>query len=157
MPVTGWLLDTNIVRLLAPGWNGQPKGGPDFNERVRQNADCLFLSVISVAEISAGIRKLRRAGAERSASDVDIWLDGIVAHYGERILAIDTKVAKVAGELAEEGRANRRDRRLSDILVAATARAHGHGLWTDNIKHFKPLMFGLPLLNPLEHALPGRP
>ncbi|MBX9910597.1 MAG: hypothetical protein K2Z25_18015 [Beijerinckiaceae bacterium] len=54
-----------------------------------QNADQLYLSALSVIEIKAGSEKLRGAGGERRAIDLDCWL--------ERILT----VAKIAGVLTE--------------------------------------------------------
>jgi len=76
--------------------------------------------------------------------------------YGERILPLDTEVGKIAGVLAVHARAIGRDPGLSDILIAATARAHGHGLATENTKHFERLNLGIQLLNPFEPNLPAK-
>jgi len=130
-----WLLDTNIVILLS-----RSKPGGFLSEWVREYTDSLFLSVISVVEISAGIRKLRREGEEQRASRVDIWLDNILAHYGERILAVDAKVGKLAGELADEAEEDSGDQSLPYFLIAATAQAHGHVLLTKDVRRFQPLM-----------------
>jgi predicted nucleic acid-binding protein len=148
----GWLLDTNIVSQLAPGRDGGSKAPPHLAAWLRHNSEGLFLSALSVVEITAGIHKLRRAGAERRASDLDAWFDRIVALYGDKILPLDAKVGKVAGRLADEARAGGRNPGLADILIAATAQAHGYGLATDNLKHFAPLNLAVPLFNPLDAA-----
>lgn len=145
----GWLLDTNIVSQLAPGADGRPKASPHMADWLQVHSNSLFLSAVSVVEIVVGIQKLRRAGAARRGDALDAWLERIVALYGERILPIDAKVGKVAGILVDTAVADGRHPGLADILIAATAQAHGHGLATDNQKHFAPLNMGIPLVNPL--------
>lgn len=153
--MTGWLLDTNIVSQLAPGKDGQPKAPKALSAWMLRNADTLYLSALSVVEITAGIEKLRRAGGERRAADLDRWLDRILNIYAERVLPLDAEVGKVAGVLTEDARANGRHPGLSDVLIAATAQAHGHGLMTDNLRHFEPLRLSIPLLNPLQNEIPA--
>ena len=149
----GWLLDTNIVSQLAPGRDGASKAPPHLAAWLRHNSEGLFLSALSVVEITGGIYKLRRAGADRRASDLDAWFDRIVALYGDKILPLDAKVGKVAGRLADKARAGGRNPGLADVLIAATAQAHGHGLASDNQKHFSPLNLTVPLFNPLDGTL----
>ncbi|MDP3406669.1 type II toxin-antitoxin system VapC family toxin [Bosea sp. (in: a-proteobacteria)] len=108
-----------------------------------QNADQLYLSALSVIEIKAGSEKLRGAGGERRAIDLDCWL--------ERILT----VAKIAGVLTEEARANGRHSGLSDVLIAGTTQTHERGLLTDNRRHFEPLRLSIRLFNPLQSNLPA--
>jgi hypothetical protein len=153
--VTSWLLDTNIVSQLAPDKDGRPKAPKALGEWLLRNADQLYLSALSVVEIKAGIEKLRRAGGEHRALDLDGWLDRILTMYGERILSLDADVAKIAGVLTEEARANGSHPGLSDVLIAATAQAHDHGLLTDNMRHFAPLRLSIRLLNPLQSNLPA--
>jgi predicted nucleic acid-binding protein len=112
-----------------------------------------LLSAITVVEIVAGIQKLRRAGATGRAFDLDAWLDRVVALYGERILSVDTEVAKIAGALTEQARANGQNPGLSDIVIAATAVRHRCGLMSDNLKHFEPLNLEIQVINPLEQRL----
>jgi len=152
--VTGWLLDTNILSQLAPDKNGQPKAPKELSAWMLRNADTLFLSALSVVEITAGIEKLRRAGGERAA-DLDRWLDRILNVYGERVLPLDAEVGRVAGVLTENARANGRHPGLSDVLIAATAQAHGHGLMTDNMRHFEPLRLSIRVFNPLQNKIPA--
>jgi toxin FitB len=155
--MTGWLLDTNIISQLAPTKDGAPRLERRLGEWLGANTDFLFLSAITVVEVVAGTQKLRRAGATRRASDLDAWLDRIVALYGERILPLDTEVAKVAGVLTEQARANGQNPGLSDIAIAATAVRHRCGLMTDNLKHFEPFNLEIPVVNPLEQTLSDEP
>jgi toxin FitB len=146
----GWLLDTNIISQLAPRADGSPKAPPHLSAWLKSHSDSLYLSALSVVEITAGIRKLRRVGSARRAEALDAWLGRVIALYGERILPIDARVGAVAGILADEARAIGRHPGLADVLIAATAQAHGHGLATDNQRHFAPLNLAIPLLNPLD-------
>jgi predicted nucleic acid-binding protein len=52
---------------------------------------------------------------------------------------LDVAVALAAGEMADAATAKGRDRRFADILIAATANAHGLTLVTRNIKPFEHL------------------
>jgi toxin FitB len=155
--MTGWLLDTNIISQLAPGKDGAPRLGGRLGEWLDGNTDFLFLSAITVVEIVAGIQKLRRAGATSRASDLDAWLGRVVALYGERILPLDTEVAKIAGALTEQARANGQNPGLSDLVIAATAVRYRCGLMSDNLKHFEPLNLEIPVVNPLEQSLSDEP
>jgi hypothetical protein len=137
--VSGWLLDTLLFKHLAPGEGGRK---PSFREWVSANADSLFLSVISVVEIKASIQKVRATHQEARAAALDAWLEGIVAHYGDRIYPVDAKVAMRAGVLSGP--------RLADLLLAATAQIHGHGLLTTRIDNFIPLQTGIELKDPFE-------
>ena len=136
--MSGWLLDTLLFKHLAPGEGGRK---PSFREWVSANADSLFLSVISVVEIKARIQKVR-ATQEARAAALDAWLEGIVAHYGDRIYPVDAKVAMRAGVLSGP--------RLADLLLAATAQIHGHGLLTTRIDDFILLQTGIELIDPFE-------
>jgi toxin FitB len=149
----GWLLDTNIISQLAPRADGSPKAPPHLSAWLKSHSDSLYLSALSVVEITAGIRKLRRVGSARRAEALDAWLGRVIALYGERILPIDARVGAVAGILADEARGAGRHPGLADVLIAATAQAHGHGLATDNQKHFAPLNLAIPLLNPLDEQV----
>lgn len=150
----GWLLDTNVVSQFAPGKDGKQRTAPELSAWIRNHTDQLFLSMVSVVEISAGIQKLRRAGAEQRADNLDGWFNQIIDFYGERILPISIVVAKMAGLLTDHARAIGRQPGLSDILIAATAEAHSIDLLTDNTRHFEPLRLTVSVLNPLER-LPG--
>ena len=51
----------------------------------------LFLSVVTIAEVTEGIAKAKRKGARRKASDLSAWLQTLLHLYGERVLPFDTQ------------------------------------------------------------------
>ncbi len=145
----GWLLDTNIISQFAPDRNGRSRLSADVAQWTRLNQDRLYLSALSITEITSGIAKLRRVGSIDFAENLTNWLDRIADHYSDRIRPIDVETARIAGELSDRARANGNHPGLSDILIAATAITHGDGLLTDNIRHFEPLDLGIALVNPI--------
>lgn len=52
---------------------------------------------------------------------------------------MDAVVARIAGALEDEAESKGRSPGLSDIIIAATARAYGLTVVTENIRHFEPL------------------
>ncbi|WP_117195819.1 type II toxin-antitoxin system VapC family toxin [Rhizobium terrae] len=151
-----WLLDTNVISQLAPTKDGHVRAEPPLLEWLRDRTDVLYLSAVTVVEISAGIEKLRAAGVKDRAEALERWLDRILAYYGNRVLPLDSAVGKVAGALAERARANGRHPGFSDVLIAATAEAHEHCLLTRNIRHFEPLRLSISLADPLAPEFEGR-
>jgi hypothetical protein len=109
------------------------------------------LSAITVAEVEKGIRKLHRSGGVARAERLANWLDSLLSGFDDHILSVDAGVARIAGAMDDSAVARGRHPGLADVLIAATADAHGLLLLTANGKHFEPL--GIAYLNPFE-ALP---
>ncbi|RUM06840.1 type II toxin-antitoxin system VapC family toxin [Rhizobium chutanense] len=136
--MTAYLLDTNIISKFAPG-----KVAPSdpvrawFHEQGK--ADSLFLSALSVAEIEKGMRNLHRRGGIERAKRLSTWLDFITDSFGDRILPMDTVVARIAGALEDEAESRGRHPGLGDLIIAATARAYDLTVITENLRHFQPL------------------
>jgi len=86
----GYLLDTNVISILAPPAGPQASAGSGraaaFRAWVRGHSDDLFLSVITVAEIQAGISRLERKRATKRAADLSHWLNAILELYQSRTL-----------------------------------------------------------------------
>jgi predicted nucleic acid-binding protein len=133
---SGFLLDTSVLSLLAPG-RPQPKNA--LAAWVRHHGDQLYVSSVTVAEIEQGIHKLRRAGGAERAAALTRWLDALIASGGERILPLDARTARVAGALSDEALAAGRHPGFADVAIAATAVSHDLHLLTCNTKHFAPL------------------
>jgi predicted nucleic acid-binding protein len=114
----------------------------------------LYLSAVTVAEIEDGIAKARRERANRKAADLTAWFETILHLYGNRILAFDIAVARMAGALSDLARRKGMAPGFADIVIGATARCHGLTILTQNTRHFEPL--GLPTVNPFER-LPSLP
>lgn len=98
----------------------------------RQQADQLFISVVSLGEIERGIVKARQTDAA-FAQSLLVWLEDLVLLYSDRILPVSAPIARnwgrLSAELGHEG---------ADLLIAATALEHGLAVATRNVRHFKP-------------------
>ncbi|MCW1754621.1 type II toxin-antitoxin system VapC family toxin [Rhizobium acaciae] len=136
--MTAYLLDTNIISKFAPG-----KVAPSDPVRAwfheQGEADALFLSALSVAEIEKGMRSLHRRGGIERAKRLSAWLDFITESFGDRILPMDTVVARIVGALEDEAESQGRHAGLGDLIIAATARAYDLTVITENLQHFQPL------------------
>jgi predicted nucleic acid-binding protein len=148
--VSGWLLDTRLFKHLASGAGGRKR---TFRDWVSSSEEPIFLSMISVVDISARIQRVRDTRQEPRAAELDAWLQGILAH-GDRIYPVDAQVAKLAGALMNQSRTFA-GLNLSDGLLAATAQIHGHGLLTERKAAFSPLT-GIKLWDPFDQGLPGK-
>ena len=102
----------------------------------------LYLSAVTVGEIERGITQQRRHDPS-FAHELAIWLDRVLAWYGDRIVPIDIATARRWGQLsAILGHSG------ADLLIAATALEHGLTVITRNVRHFAPT--GVPVINPFE-------
>jgi toxin FitB len=140
-----YLVDTNVISALAPTKPERPAALVDW--LVRRSAD-LFVSVVTAAEIRAGIAKAARHGAARKAEALASWWDTVEHLYGDRILPLDLKAATIAGELADRAAASGRAPGFADIAIGAIAEANGLVLMTRNIRDFEAV--SVRMINPFE-------
>ena len=135
-----YLLDTNVVSELGKAKNrkAEPKVIAWAN---RVSTATLFLSAVTVLELEIGILLVeRRDSAQGSA--LRSWLDTrVLPAFTDRILPVDTAVARRCAGLHVPDR--RSDR---DALIAATALVHRLTIVTRNVEDFAPT--GAKLLNP---------
>jgi len=108
---------------------------------------------VTIAEIEDGVAKLRREKATRRSKDLALWLDAVVHLYGDRILAFDTAVARLAGQLSDRARGQGHAPGFADIIIAATAWRHSLTILSRNMRHFEPL--GVPALDPFSKLPPS--
>ena len=146
----GYLLDTSVVSLLAPG--REAFMATPLSEWLQAHHQALFLPAIAIAEMAQGIGKLRRAGGFERADRLDRWLDGLLASYTDRILPLDAHAARLAGQISDAAIAQGRHPGFADVAIAALAKNAGLLLLTCNLKHFQPL--GVACADPLI-ALPS--
>jgi predicted nucleic acid-binding protein len=146
--VRGYLLDTNAISLLAPGIETKrlAPSRAGFQSWIREHGESLFLSVITLAEIQAGIAQLERKGARRRAADLAHWFDAIVELYESRVLPLTMAVALETGRLLDRAIGGGVDAGFEDAAIAATASVHDLTVVTVNGRHFDA--FGVPLLSP---------
>lgn len=141
----GYLLDTSVVSVLAPGREAFVPTA--LGEWLQAHHKELFLPSIAVAEMAQGIGKLRRAGGVERADRLDRWLDGLLATYADRILPLDAKAARLAGQISDAAIAQGCHPGFADVAIAALARNADLLLLTCNLKHFQPL--GVACADPL--------
>ena len=130
-----YLLDTNVVSELR-----KRKPHQDVVEWIRgAPEESLFLSVVSVGEIQAGI-EITREQDPRKAAEIEDWLTNVAQTYN--IVPADAPIFRRWAQLMHR----RPDHHLEDALIAATALVRGMTVVTRNISDFEP--FGVPLLDP---------
>lgn len=117
-----------------------------FASWMRTSSDRLYLSVITIAEIEAGVARAVRIEATTKAKQLRRWLAAVEHFYAGRILPFGIEEARQAGLMLDRARAH--DPGFEDIAIAATAAAHGLTVLTANERHFAP--FGVPFANPLK-------
>ena len=134
-----YLIDTDVLSALR-----RPDRNPEVVGWVSaQRAADLYLSVVTVGEIERGIAR-ERARNPGFADRLGAWLDNLLRLYSERILPVDTSVARRWGCLTgEHGHGS------ADLLIAATALEHGLTVVTRNLRHFEPT--GVAVLDPSAH------
>ena len=140
-----YLVDTDVLSVGAPGRSERPAA---LVEWMDAHSDGLFLSAVTVAEISDGIAKVKRTGSASRASSLGNWLELVLHLYGERVLPFDVSAARLAGELTDKARAAGHSPGFADVAIAATARCHGMTILTRNLRHFTPL--DIPAIDPFE-------
>ena len=144
-----YLVDTDVLSTGAPGKPDAP-----VREWMHAHSENLFMSAVSVAEISAGISRLKQTGAQTKAANLDRWLDLLLHLYGERVLPFDASTARLTGELIAQTRAAGYSPGFPDAAIAATAGSRGLTVLTRNLRHFIP--FGVDVLDPMD-TLPLTP
>jgi toxin FitB len=137
-----YLVDTNVISAGAP----MKTAHPELVHWMEARSEALYLSVVTVAEIEAGIAKARRDRATRKAVHLSAWLETMLHLYGDRILIFDIAVAHIAGRLSDLARGQGRAPGFADIVTAATAAHRGFTVLTRNLRDFRPL--GVPAVDP---------
>jgi predicted nucleic acid-binding protein len=139
-----FVLDTNVVSELRKA--SHDKADANVVEWAdRADASTLYISAITVLELETGVLLMERRDAKQGAA-LRAWLnDQVLTEFKDRVLAIDTAVARrCAGLHVPDTRAER------DALIAATALVHGMTVVTRNTEDF--VATGVKLLNPWETA-----
>ncbi len=131
-----FLIDTDVLSTLR-----RRERNPEAVRwlETQRTAD-LYLSVITVGEIERGITQQQRRDPS-FARELALWLDRVLAWYGDRILLVDTATARRWGQLSAI-----LGHESADLLIAATALERGLTVVTRNIRRFEPT--GVPVINP---------
>lgn len=131
-----YLLDTNVISAVR-----RADRAPQVAIWLTKKPECeLFLSVITLGEIERGIRAQERQNPV-FAADLRTWVDRTVRLFSDRILPFGSEDARIWGRLSQDiGHGG------ADLMIAATALAHGATVVTGNIEDFRPT--GVMLENP---------
>ena len=133
------LLDTCVLSEIR-----HPQGEPRVRAMVSQHAnDDLFLSVLTLGELTKGIAQL---AAGRRKRELESWLSELHDQFRKQILPVDAETAMIWGEITAAARANGRTVPAIDGLIAATAIRHNLAVMTRNTEDFEPT--GAKIINP---------
>lgn len=133
------LLDTCILSELR-----RPQSHDILQKALAHfEANQLFISVISMGEITKGISLLP---ASKKKSELLEWAAKLEKNYVSRTLIINNDIAHIWGELTANAQKNGKQIPIADGLIAATALAHGLHIMTRNVSDFEHT--GVLLLNP---------
>lgn len=138
------------MSLLAPTSRADPDAA--VVSWLRARPEQLYIPVVSLAELTAGIQKLRRTGSTKRADAFEDWLEELLADYEDRILMIDVPAATETGRLADKASAIGRPPGFADLAIAGIAMANRMAVLTRNLRHFAPL--GVAAHDPFDQ-LPG--
>ncbi|MCF8198322.1 MAG: type II toxin-antitoxin system VapC family toxin [Sulfuritalea sp.] len=130
-----YLLDTNIVSELR---KPRPQSAVVAWLEGVDDSD-LHISVVTLAEIQAGIEITREQDAAKAA-EIEAWADQVATAYN--VLSMDAAIFRQWAKLMHR----QSDTVYEDAMIAATARVHKLTVVTRNIRDFK--RFGVPMLNP---------
>lgn len=135
-----FLLDTNVVSE----WT-KPEPEPDVVAWLADvDEDTLFLSVITLAELSRGIELLAQG---RRRDRLVSWLaEDLPARFEDRILDVDQSVAAASGRVMATSHQIGLGLTSMDAFIAATADVHSLTLATRDGGDFAGL--GIPVFNP---------
>jgi hypothetical protein len=134
--VTAYLVATNVISALAPTAGVRR---PELAAWMDVNSGDLFLSAVTIAEISDGIAKARREGVSRKAAELSAWPQTVLHLYGDRVLPFDSATAEIAGALSDLARGRGHAPGFADVAIAATARRHDLTILSRNTRDFAPM------------------
>ena len=123
------LLDTNVLSEAQ-----RPQASPLVLARLAAiPSDDLFLSVVTIGEVTAGIKRLPTGRRRR---ELEEWLAEAVREFADRILPVDVETARVWGQVTARAAAGGRVVHAADGLITATAIRHGRPLMTRIVSDF---------------------
>jgi predicted nucleic acid-binding protein len=138
-----YVLDTNVVSELRKAKTGRADAGV-LAWAASVPYGSLFICAVTVLELELGILQVERRDPSQGAL-LRAWLEGhVLPAFHDRVLPIDTAVARHCARLhIPDPRSER------DALIAATALVHGMTVVTRNTPDFQNT--GVTLFNPWQH------
>ncbi|MEW6084069.1 MAG: type II toxin-antitoxin system VapC family toxin [Chloroflexota bacterium] len=137
-----YLLDTCVISELI---TKQPH--PMVVEFVDSlDADDIYLSVITIGEITKGIEKLPKS---KRKQELQNWLkEDLLIRFDGRVVSLDTDALVEWGVLTARLESSGHTMPAIDSLIAATALSHQFTLVTRNVDDFEGT--GVEIVNPWE-------
>ena len=134
------LIDTNVISEMT-----KPRPDPRVVAFLHEtDEDRLFLSVVTLAELSRGVA-LKSDGKPKRA--LAAWLASDLAErFSGRVLDIDPPIANAWGDMMASAQRHGLALHVMDGFLAATAITRRLTLATRNVKDFAPL--GVPVFDP---------
>lgn len=137
-----YLLDTCVISELVSK-HPNPKV-VDFVDSL--DSDEVFLSVITIGEITKGVEKLPKS---KRKLELHSWLkENLLVRFDGRIIPLDTKVLMEWGILIARLESTGITLPAIDSLIAATTLTHKLTLVTRNVDDFSET--GIEIVNPWE-------
>lgn len=132
-----YLLDTNIISELR---RQKPHGAVVSWLQGIEDKD-LFISVVTIGEIQAGIEITREQDMEK-AHQIEQWLNLVSDTYN--IISMDAAIFRIWAKLMHKTS----DTLYEDAMIAATAKVNNLIVVTRNIADFRS--FNVKLFNPFD-------
>jgi toxin FitB len=135
-----FLLDTNVLSEPL-----KPHPTPSVIDWLHHaDEDRLFVSVITLSELRAGVERLSAGNRRKRIED---WLENdLPMRFEGRVLPIDSVIAHTCGRLVARCQNLGRPMETMDAFIAATAEVHQLTVVTRNTSHFQPAVKSV--LNP---------
>ena len=126
-----YLLDTCVIsELVKPRPN---TAVTDWLARIP--ADRLFLCSLTIGELKRGITHLPDS---KKKNRLMMWLETLLADYGDRILPVDRAVAEAWGIMQTRAEDSGKRMSIIDGYIAATASVYQMTVVTRNEEDFSP-------------------
>ena len=127
-----YLLDTCVIsELVKPRPN---TAVTDWLARIP--ADRLFLCSLTIGELKRGITRLPDS---KKKSRLMMWLETLLADYGDRILPVDRAAAEAWGIMQAWAEDSGKRMSIIDGYIAATALVYQMTVVTRNEEDFSPI------------------
>jgi len=144
-----YLLDTNILSETSPAKAKRNEGVVDW---LRRNEESLYISVVTLTELSYGIERLELRRARAKAAQLREWASIAMHLYRSRLVFVTDEIALLAGRLIAEAENEGARPSFEDALIAASAQQIGATVLTENVRHFAPM--GVRHINPFKTLPP---
>lgn len=130
MMIQGYLIDTNMaIALLA-----KEQEVMNFIVQAQNDRMPIFFSVITECEVFSGIQS-------------EYQLHGVKLFNSRRCIEVNSKIARIAGDIRREQRAKGRKLKTPDAIIIATAIDYQLGLVSrDGDMNFVQKEYGTPLI-----------